>query len=40
MLARNMDANFSSFLADPFGAATIAVGQSFKGAGPLVVALV
>jgi hypothetical protein len=40
MLARNMDAPFSSFLADPFGAATLAVGQSFKGAGPLVVALV
>ena len=31
---------FSSFLADPFGAASAVVGQSFKGAGPLVVALV
>jgi len=40
MLARNMDASFSSFLADPFGAAATMVGQSFKGAGPLVVALV
>jgi len=35
-----MDASFSSFLADPFGAATTAVGHLFKGSGPLVVALV
>jgi hypothetical protein len=35
-----MDASFSTFLADPFGAATTLAGNAFKGAGPLVVALV
>ena len=34
-----MDASFRTFLADPFGAATILAGNAFKGAGPLVVAL-
>jgi hypothetical protein len=35
-----MNASVSSLLADPFGSAAILAGYVFKGAGPLVVALV
>lgn len=40
MLARTMDTLLQTFLADPVGIAGQLLGQGFKGAGPLVVALV
>jgi uncharacterized MAPEG superfamily protein len=40
MLARNMDANINSFLADPVSSATALAGYLFKGSGPLAAALV
>jgi len=39
MLARNMDASFTSFLADAVGTVTQVAGRVFQGAVPLAVAL-